>query len=425
MKQIITLILLLTVAVALNAQSIYPGGSSEAGTGSRAFALANNHTALSSGVADLYWNPAALSFSVTREFQLSLYGLKLDNESSYARTTRRDDLQRFRISSAGFSVALPSSRGGLSIAGSYSNPVILDDVFSFSGGATYNGTTTDITRTYRISGNLNYWSAGFGLQVAPNFGIGIATSLVTGKGTGESFLDKTTITAAADTFSDFDDYILEGRYIGYDLRAGLFYKTKLFNAGARFVIPQILRYSDYAKGTFANDYIDGTDKYTMYSPYKGAIGASMSLPFFTVSAEVRSTLPFDYLFPVEKIPENSQAGSFKTGAGLGIEVPLVVAPLIVRAGYSYDDLDLHPYAYDFYSGSDDVKEFDWSDAGQTVSKNLHRITAGIGYTTESMSIDLSYGLSTWGIRTFSSATHTDLDQTYFLHRVLASVAVRF
>lgn len=420
MKPIIAISLLLITAGFLSAQTIYPTGSSETGTGARALALANNHTALSTGVADLYWNPAALAFSVSREMQFSLYGIKLNNESRYFGNTQTDDLQRFHIGSAGLSIALPTSRGGLSIAGSYSNPVNLDDIFRFSGTSYYHDTISEATRTYRVSGNLNYWSAGFGLQIAPNFGMGLATSLITGKGTGESFLDKKEIASSNDTIFDYDNFTTEGKYVGFDLRAGLFYKTKIISAGARLVFPEVIRYRDYANGTYRNDYIDATDTYTMFAPYKGAAGVSMTLPFFTVAAEVRLTLPFDYLFPDKKIPDNSQASSFKTGAGIGIEVPLVVAPVIVRAGYSYDDLDLHPYAYDFVSQPNNVNEFDWSDGGMTVTRNLNRVSAGIGYVTESMSFDLSYGFSTWGI-----TTNVNLKQLYQQHRILASVAVRF
>ena len=95
-------------------------------------------------------------------------------------------------------------------------------------------------------------------------------------------------------------------------------------------------------------------------------------------------------------------------------------PLILRVGYSFDDLDLNPYIYDFVTYSDNVREFDWSDGGMKVNRDLNRISGGIGYTTQSMSFDLSYGYSTWGI-----TTNRNLKQTYQLHRVLASFAVRF
>ena len=130
MKALILLLLILVPGTLLHAQTIYPGGQAESGTGARAFALANNHTALSSGVADLYWNPAALSFSVTREFQFSFYGFRLGSESNYFGNIEDDDLQRFRVGSAGFSIALPTTQGGMSFAGSYSNSwVIISSVF--------------------------------------------------------------------------------------------------------------------------------------------------------------------------------------------------------------------------------------------------------------------------------------------------------
>jgi hypothetical protein len=387
-------------------------GQMETGVGARAFGLANNHTALSSGSSDLFWNPGAMGFSVSREFQASLYGIRLSSSSDFFKTVTEDDLQRFRIGNAGFLFAIPASRGGMSIAASYSNPVILDDVYRFSGSYSIDDTTYFSRRSFRTTGNLNYWTGGLGLQIAKNLGAGIAASLVTGRGSS--------IATLANQTETIDDYTTDGRYVGYDLRAGLMYKFSKVSIGARFTVPQVIRYSEFASGTYDGEYIDETTDYNMYSSYKGALGVSALLPFFTVTAEVRTTLPYDYLFPVENIPDNSQAGYFKTGAGIGIEVPLVVAPFIVRAGYSYDDFDLNPFVYDFVTIPDNERDFDWSDNGVKVNRNLNRITAGIGYTTASTSFDLSYGFSTWGL-----TTNHNLVQTYKLHRLLASFAIRF
>jgi len=44
----------------------------ENGFGARAFSMANNYVALSNDLSAIYWNPAAMSFSLTREFQVTL-----------------------------------------------------------------------------------------------------------------------------------------------------------------------------------------------------------------------------------------------------------------------------------------------------------------------------------------------------------------
>ncbi|MBN1307552.1 MAG: hypothetical protein JXA18_06525, partial [Chitinispirillaceae bacterium] len=406
MKRVASGLFCIVNAACLFAQTIYPSGSCETGVGARAYALANNHTALASGVSDLYWNPAALAFSVSREFQLSLYGIKLSSMSQFADGSEStDDLQRFRIGNAGFSFALPATRGGMSIAASYSNPVILDDVFRFSGST---GSNRFIERSYRATGNLNYWTTGLGLQVVQNLGIGASASFVSGRSIAEPYYIIDDIPV--------DDYTAEGRYYGFDIRAGVFYKAKMIHAGMRLVAPRVIRHVDYLDGIYDNSPIDATDRWNMYSSYRGAVGVSALLPFVTLTAELRSTAPYDFLFPLEKI--HSQAGDYKYGGGVGAEVPLVVLPVIFRAGYSYDHLDLHPFIYDFVSRPDNTRDFDWSDGGMEVIRNLHRLSAGLGYTTASMSFDLSYGFSTYGIET-TGATAT-LEQLYLLHRVLAS-----
>jgi len=398
--------------------AVSAGAQQETGVGARALALGNNHAALSSGVADLYWNPGALGFSVSREFQASLYGVKLSSTSDFFRTARDESLQRFRMGNAGFSFAVPATRGGMSFAFSYSNPVILDDVFKFQGSYGLEGEEYSAERSQRGSGNLNYWTGGFGIQVVENLSLGLAASLVTGRESADMWY-RLDCESDPDIEPVLDDYSSVRRYAGYDLRAGVLYSTKLFNAGLRFVAPQILRYRDRLDGIYDNESIDATDKYRIYSSYKGALGAAVTLPFITVSAEARSTMPFGYLFPVEDM-DNSQASIFKNGVGAGVEVPLVAIPLILRAGYSFDMLDLHPWVYDYLEPYENKRTIDWSDNGMKVNRNLHRIGAGFGITTASTSFDLSYGFSTWGI-----TTKSHLEQIYVRHRVLASMAVRF
>ena len=382
------------------------------GVGARAYGLSNNHVALSSGISDLYWNPAALSFSVTREFQASLYAIQTNSSSLFFKTETKAFLPRFNMSNAGFSIALPTTRGGLSFAFSYTNPLIFDDISDFAGAYQLLNSTTIVSvdqNTRRSQGGLNYWTAGFGLQVAPNIGVGLATSLVTGK---EKTKDQFYETATYDTIqviTEVDDIIV-GRYIGYDIRAGIRYKTDVIGAGMRIIAPQIMR----LKEEFNSDPID--DVYTMYSSWEGAVGISATLPFITISTELRGVLPYGFLFPEEDIPESSQAGHTKVGGGVGIEVPLLIVPLIFRTGYSLDELDLHKYMYLF----ENDREFNWSDGGVTVDRNRHQVSAGLGYTTASMSFDLAYGFSTWGI-----ISNTYLHETFFVHRVLASFAIRF
>lgn len=382
------------------------------GVGARANALANTHVALSTDIADLYFNPAALAFSVSREFEASLFGLKLSSRSTFFGVETNDDIQRFKTGSIGFTYAVPATQGGFTFAASYSNPLQFDDISNFSGSYQIQDTTVTIDKNiFRTTGGLNLWSTGFGLQVAPKFGVGLAAALVTGREYGDDQMTMHKQWGTQDTSDVFHNKIV-GRYLGYDFRAGIQYKGDIITAGARLVLPQMVR----LKERFNDARPEYDDGYSMYSSYAGAAGLSFLLSFVTITTEARITLPFDFVFPVENIPQNSQAGFYKLGGGVGCEIPLVIAPLMVRLGYALDELDLHPYIYKL----DHTTYFDWSDAGTVVTRNRHQGSIGLGYTTPSMSFDCSYNFSTWGI-----LTNTYLDQTYLQHRVLISVAMRY
>lgn len=415
-----TFFLIVTVFLT-NAFGQHPGETQqEIGSGTRAAGLAGNHVALTAGIADLYWNPAALGFYVSREFQGSLYGFRQNSSSEFFKSNPvEDDIQRFKLSEAGLAFALPTSRGGLSIAASYSNPIILDDAYSFSGSYDLNDSAVSAERNFRTTGSLNFWTIGFGMQVAKDFSIGVAPSFINGKANSEIYYLKES-SFNNSVYETFDDYAATGTYNGLDIRAGLFYRGGLFNIGARLVFPQIIRYIDDVSGYYDNAPFSATDRYTMYSSYKGAIGASVMLRPCTITAEIRGTLPYDYLFPEKNIPSHYQTSSYKTGAGIGIEAPVIVAPLLVRIGYSYDDLDLHPYVFDYASRYNDVLDIDWSDNGLKVNRDLHRLSTGIGYTASTFSYDLSYVFSTWGI-----TTNKNLEQTYLMHRLQTTVSLRF
>ena len=55
----------------------------ENGFGARAFSMANNYVALSNDLSAIYWNPAAMSFSLTREFQVTFDMSSLNGTSTF------------------------------------------------------------------------------------------------------------------------------------------------------------------------------------------------------------------------------------------------------------------------------------------------------------------------------------------------------
>lgn len=389
----------------------------QSGVGTRAGAMANNYVALSNDLSGLFWNPAGMAFSPVREFQMSLEGTKLNSESSFFGTGRYDDMQRLKFSGIGMMVAVPATQGGLTVAGAFQNPIIFDDISSYKGSYIIenDGVYMDyeIDQQYKNSGGLRLWSAGVGLQIAPSLAAGLALSMISGK---ENATDNYMDIIDGDKYSQ--NIKIEGKYFGYDLRLGLMYKTDFFGAGLRFCIPQIVRLREWENG-------DKIGETLMYSSYSGAGGFSFSLPFVTVSVEGRATLPLDYLFPSEPIPANSQASRFKKGGGIGLEFPMVVAPVLLRLGYSYDDVDLYQYVVRYEDESGDryfnwYDEYGYVDQGLKIDKNRQQLTAGLGFFNSSASFDISYGYQIWSL-----VTKKNLKQDYNMHRVSTSFAMRF
>lgn len=384
--------------------------------GARAFALGNNYVALSNDFSGLFWNPAGMAFAPVREFHGSLEGMQLNGDSRIFGYKTSENIQRLRLSSLGYMSAVPATQGGFTYAMGFLNPIVFDDISSFKTEYIgIDGNRISIDKQWKNSGGLRLWTGGFGLQVAPSVAVGIAASMVSGKeDTKDNYID----ILNGDPWSE--NYKYEERYFGYDLRFGVMYKADIFSAGLRFCTPQIIRRRETVEG---NNGIDAR----LYSSYSGAGGVSVTLPFVTIAAEGRVTLPLDFLFPSEDIPSNSQASRFKKGGGIGFEFPVVAFPMLVRLGYSYDELDFYQYVVR-YDKRGSESEFNWYDddgygfvdKGMKVDKDRQQFTAGIGFFSSSASFDISYGYQFWGI-----ITNENLKQKYNVHRVSTSLSMRF
>jgi hypothetical protein len=397
------------------------------GFGTRALSFGNNYVALSNDLSALYNNPAALGFLPVREVSLSLDGQQIGSTSLFYDNSFDNKLQRFRFSSLGIVNAFPTSRGGFTIAGAFYNPVVFDDISIYEKSF---GSDNSVSNTFKTSGGLSYWSGGFGVQIAKGLSAGFSGALVSGKDDFyQDYFKK--VDGQIDTTASLSKQ--SGSYLGYDLRAGLMYSLEgKANAGLRFVFPQRIHLTNNYNDKYYNTkyYMDnyGAESFhgqydgEMYTSYSGALGFSVNLPFMIVSTEARATLPFSWVFPIGEIPENSQANYTKLGGGVGLEIPVIRTPLLIRLGYSYDELDLHQFAIQ-YTGDD----IDWSDDGVSVDKNRQSFNAGIGIVTQNLTFDLSYGFQTWGIETIDPTIVNSpvLHQDFFQNRVSASFALRY
>lgn len=390
----------------------------DVGFGTRALSLGNNYVALSNDISALYYNPAALGFLPVREVGLSIDAQQIGSTSTFYDNNFADNLQRIRLSSLGVVNAFPTSRGGFTIAGAYYNPVIFDDISVYD--KTFNSNTM-VSNTYRTSGGLHFWSGGFGIQIAKGLSAGFSAALVSGSdNVYQDFYKK--VEGKIDTNAFLGNY--KGSYLGYDLRLGLMYSLEgKASAGLRLVFPHRVNFTDNYDEKYYSDNMHSRGQYDeeLYSSYSGAVGFSVNLPFMIISSEARATLPFTWTFPTEIIPENSQAHNTKLGGGVGVEIPIVRTPMLIRLGYSYDELDLHQYVIKVDGA------IDWSDDGVSVDKDRQSFNAGIGFVTQYFTFDITYGFQIWGINTIdvSTANSPVLHQDYFENRASVSFALRY
>lgn len=399
----------------------------ENGFGARAFSLANNYVALSNDLSAIYWNPAAMSFSLAREFQVTFDMSSLNGASTFSDNKQSTSMNRLKVSNVGFMYSFPATQGGLTIAFSYSNPFVFDDVSKASVDFFYDNQHLSIEDRFRTSGGLKYFTGGLGLQVAPRVGIGTSVSFVYGRENLER------ATYASNGYSDIAiDYGIKGKSVGYDIRVGAIYKDDMLSAGLRFTFPQVIRIkeTDNEKETQFSpvdgaQYYEYSDRYRgkMYSSYNGAAGISLTLPVLTITAEGRAIFPFGFVFPSEEIPSKSQAGYFKVGGGMGLEFPVGKVPMLVRTGYSIDEVDLHRYISKY-----DKEDFIWNDDNFSIDQNRHQISAGIVFFSSNISLDIGYSYSMWKIT--EKVIHEgvfmgNLNHDYSLHKLMMSLSLRY
>ena len=393
------------------------------GVGARAFSFANNYVALSNDMSGIFWNPAALSFLPVREFQAAFDILDNRNTVDLSGVNKKSDVRRIRLSDAGFLASIPTSKGGLTFAGSVQTPYIFDDNPSFKGAYTDDSNRViNVDQDYKGYGGLTYISGAFGLQVAPGFGIGVTASLVTGSEKTRRILYLTTNGSLLDIVNDDYDLSIDRGYIGYDFRFGLFYApSNIIRLGMRLSLPQQIWFDEDWSETYpGTDVRSFSPKYSgkLLSSYSGAIGAAMRLPFLTVSTELRARAPYDIAYPDEKIPQSSAAAQMKMGAGIGVEVPIYMSKVLVRGGYSWDQYD--PFVF--------VRQYDneniiWDEDALNDYKFRSLVTCGLAYVDDNWCIEGAYGYQTWNFD--SKFDNVILAEHHQLHRFTISFAVRY
>jgi hypothetical protein len=319
---------------------------------------------------------------------------RLGQESVYGGDTTTSIMQRFRISSLGLLRSVPTVRGGFAMGLGYSSPWLIDDINNATGNDSYKGAGpligyTDTVRAggkvaieksnHASKGQLNLWNAGAGWQIAPELGFGISIGLLMGDEVQKIELVKNVGGA------EFENLIATSQrsFLSYDARLGLLYNPmKELSLGCRLELPRL--WSIVAENYSENDEYYGPWNQTNYgklqSPFAGAIGAALQLPYVTVTSDATFRAPLD---GAEKGDDLSY---WKEGIGIGVEIPAQWLGGVVRGGYSYSKFDPSPMQ---------IKWDDPQPGDSVIVKGLHGshlLTAGYSlFLGNSVSFDLAYG----------------------------------
>ncbi len=395
------------------------------GVGTKARGMGNNYTAIANDYSAVFWNPSGLAFVPVREVHAGMNIIGMATETSLGGTEKDYRKSRFGFSSAGLVRSLPTTQGGFAFALGYSLPYnFMDlswhrgvDVYNDPNSILINGRDTlrygdslwyDDSR-YVSNGGLGLWSAAAGWQIARGFGVGLTVSYLNGRQMNHRSL------YTHYKYGIFDretDIATETVYRGFDLRIGVMYQpTTFLSAGARIEVPQVIRYTTTQR--YAIDNLVEKSKGTLRSSMSSALGFAVTLPFATVTSDITARSPNPDV-------DEGDLAYWKTGVGVGLEIPVTILNLLLRAGYSWKEYDLYPYA-------DYVNDMLQPDPYVDVSgSNLHRFNLGTTLVlSKSITLDFAYTNMFFNTHTVDIDWRNALDKKYSVNRFDCVFSVRY
>jgi hypothetical protein len=406
------------IPAAVSAQLLGNPLRTRVGVGTRQLALGNNVVAAADDGSALFWNPAGMAFADKRQLQLSVGGFRPSTRTTFRvgeEVSRLDArTQRIRLGNASFVRPYSTRRGGLSLGFAYQNPYLFDAVIDYGGSYVLDTARVELRNEYLAMGQLDFWTAGIGFQVAPNVSLGGALSLITGHGTDELRFRKRTSGAIADPLGDYYHDTVERRYLGVDTRLGFLYRTlNGFSLGLRVELPGAVAFEETGTEVLPaapEESYEYRMTGALKSYYAGAFGAAWELPFLSVAAEVNARAPR----PHRRLDEPVE--QWRSGAGVGVEAPILDGMLVLRGGYTWREHDPNPYTvtYDYpaVEGAGTVPE---SSTGE------HMFSAGCGLNFgDRVLLDVGFAQ-----RLYELDTHRVLHEDHASQRALASITVKY
>jgi hypothetical protein len=384
--------------------------------------MANSYVAVANDASAMFWNPAGMAFTPVREVQFSLAHqttMTKTTASGSRSVTTADDHQRFRLGNAALLRALPATQGGAAYALGFQSPYMIDEIRHYEARYNDNGDQITLRNDYSAYGHLNFWTGAFGIQIAPDVGMGFALSLVQGRDKMFKRFERLTNGEIRDSINDsYDDEIVHTYMPGVDLRAGILFKPlERLSVGVRIVMPAIVRFkeefSEKLTALPGSDFETITERGALRIPASGSIGVSYEFAYLLLSIEARGRAP------MIEAHDKSNLSEWNTGGSIGAEAPLFER-LVLRAGYAYEHYEKYPFVL-VYDDSD-LNRGPQIDPARPL-RHEQRLTVGGAWLTEQgTAFTLSYGYTFYETEINSPVV---LHEKHNQHRVMASVAIRY
>jgi len=441
----------------------------------RSAGMGNAFVGLANDASALYWNPAGLGQMRTSEFTFGLSNSGVSNQATLLGNTNTGSNRATSINNVQLALPFPVARGSFVLAAGYSRLVdytsamsvdaynpwssiqpslyrdeeFLDMDFAWNLGLQDTlgqaHILNDVHQTIDVleSGNLNLWSFGGSIEVAPNAMVGLALNLVSGSYRYDRvFIERDVRNAHQGTIFGIDQFgrtdfqfleleeLIDQNLSGFNLRVGFLYNYRdRARVGASIQTASVIRVNEdfYKTGRsgFANDNM-GYElsvydiNYTVTTPAVYTFGASYNpIDWATIAGDVElvdySDLEFsDATFSTSALNRDIRrffraTNNFRIGA----EARIPSTELALRAGFGY--------RFSPFSEDEGKTEFD-----------VTTFTAGASYSFEgAITLFATYMHSTFNtfVRNyddiFAPVDAVTTDQEITASRLLFGISYRF
>ncbi len=476
-RTLITLTVMLSVAT-LNVFAQFPEdilrlGGSTPGVGARALGLGLAYTGVANDYSAVYWNPAGLGQLKMNEFSLGMTQFSYNNDGTLYGNTESSSNSSTNLNSVGLVYSVPTTRGSFVIALGYSKQADFTTGLSFKGfnpnssiiqswapdGRSYNPADLSGNIAYQLylanidtinrvwdskimdsvtqsgkvleGGGLNNYSAGLGVEVAPDLFLGATLNILSGSYTynrkyyEDDFrdihntvpFDLTSLSLLETVESDISGVSGKvGMLYSYapNSRIGVTIKTPTWvNVRETFTQEASSLFDNNDQFAYpSNGAAVGSDEYDAVTPFVFSLGGSYAVKDLMLTGEVEYTdwtqMEFRNTVNSALLNYNSLIKDEFHGATnlhVGAEYEFVPGVFQLRGGFAYLQ---SPY-------KDDPTDF-----------NRKYITAGASFALQNaVLIELAYARGMWKNYRVNYDQTSRVDEDVTTNTFMGTVAYRF